>query len=182
MEQNNNSRQTLPRRKCPNCGAVISDYTLTCPECGFTLESESNSSQRVEQQIDALCKKLYDAENSLTGSTNRKIEAINGFSVPVTKEALLLGFTFAKSQYSYSVNTNSLLAEAWKAKMQQFYDLLKVQPGLNDNMIQFVEDNSHFLSDKIRTPVISFPKIILYLTLIALSYICGVLLIQNYLW
>ena len=182
MEQNNNSRQTLPRRKCPNCGAVISDYALTCPECGFALETESNNSRRVEQQIDVLCEELYDAENSITGSTDRKIEAINRFFVPVTKEALLLGFTFAKSQYNYSVNTHSLLVEAWKAKMQQFYDLLKVQPGLNDNMIRFVEDNNHILTNNVRTSVITLPKVLLYLAIIFFSCLFGNLLIKEYLW
>ena len=143
-------QKTSNRRKCPNCGATISDYTLTCPECGYALDSGSKASQRVEDQIDALCQQLYDTENMIVGNVvNRQVDIINSFSVPVTKEALLLGFTFAKAQFRCAVITENGLGHAWKAKMRQFYDLLKAQPGLDDSMIKYVESNADILDEDV---------------------------------
>lgn len=87
-----------------------------CPNCGFALDSESTTSTRVQQQIDAFNKRL------------------------------------------------------------------KVQPGLNDNMIRFVEDNNHILTNNVRTSVITLPKVLLYLAIIFFSCLFGSLLIKEYLW
>lgn len=137
------------RRRCPNCGEVISDYTLVCPNCGFALDSESTTSTRVQQQIDAFNKRLEEVDQvALIRKTGKKLALIHGFTVPMTKEALVLGFTYVKTQFLSAKNTGIATAEAWRAKAMQFHDLLKAQPNLDDQTKRFIEDNEYLFTFK----------------------------------
>ena len=139
------------RRKCPNCGSVLSDYTLTCPQCGYVLDAQSNTSSQVQSYIEEFNKRMIAVEKTeLFGKNQKRIELINGFNVPVTKEALVLGLTYAKAQFMSAKTMDSSLAAAWLGKCQLFMDLLKSQSNLDDATRQFITANEPFLNENVK--------------------------------
>ena len=66
-------------KKCPNCGAVITDVVMKCPECGYVFSSldANGSSQK-------LFEKLNEARSLKT-----KLQIIESFPIPNSKEDLL---------------------------------------------------------------------------------------------
>lgn len=146
-------------RKCPNCGAVVPASSISCPECGFELSEENNAITLAKKEIALLEHKLKEVDDNDIGgnalryllafftyglvllfpkaSTRKKIDVINSFLMPATKEGLLLFFQFSFSQYrSYKGGFNDLnIISAWKAKTHQAMDML-YRYGDSDNSIQ----------------------------------------------
>ena len=156
------------RRKCPNCGSVLSDYTLTCPQCGYVLDAQSNTSSQVQSYIEEFNERMIAVEKTeLFGKNQKRIELINGFNVPVTKEALVLGLTYAKAQFMSAKTMDSPLAAAWLGKCQLFMDLLKSQSNLDDATRQFITANEPFLNENVKKKSkINLGSVMVFLTLL----------------
>ena len=95
------------RKKCPNCGAVISETVFQCPECGYTLQKENKASEDTRKLIDGLKESLLKAAEPLNKTeqwmnplapAQRQANVINTFTLPTTKEGLmqLLDFSYSK--------------------------------------------------------------------------------------
>ena len=91
------------KRRCPNCGAVLSDVGMKCPECGYVFETLSaNLSSR------KLFEELRSAKNN-----EQKIQLIKSFPIPNSKEDLL---EFLLMSRPYLNNSKGPLASAYLIK------------------------------------------------------------------
>lgn len=112
------------KMKCPNCGAIILDTALVCPECGFVLDKENNASLKAREQIEVLQTKLNEISNP-----GKQALLINTFTMPVTKEGLSQFLELAYSNYA-SIGTaekdiqREPIRNAWKGKCLQAYNAL----------------------------------------------------------
>lgn len=175
--------------KCPNCGATISDLVLSCPECGYVFPLESISSKANRDYIAELQKKIKliqsrgpkneEERDEKWGWTiledNKEDEirqAIQSFSVPNTKEALIQAFISCYSYYETNKLQKIFIANAWLAKAREFYRLIKAQPILDDqttellNRYQFIEQEKSGNSQYTLLAGITFVAICAAITLI----------------
>ena len=169
------------RRRCPNCGEVISDYTLVCPQCGYALDSESATSNEVQARIDEFHARLMDVNrNEILRKNGKKLALIHGFSVPMTKEALVLGFSYAKTQFLSAADSGQPTAEAWRTKLLQFHDLLEAQPSLDDRTMKLIEDNEYLFSYKLpEKKYLKFARIALVLAILFTCLIFFLIMIDG---
>lgn len=124
------------RRKCPNCGAVISDNRLTCPECGYVFGKESNTGKEMRDYVKELEAKLQsiDERNDIDFQQKEMMKStiIGTFTVPTTKEALIQLFTYSYGSYVRTKDIEeSILGPAWLGRARNAYLLLKSQPNLD---------------------------------------------------
>jgi predicted RNA-binding Zn-ribbon protein involved in translation (DUF1610 family) len=136
------------RIKCPNCGAIISETSFQCPECGYTLQRENQSSEDARKVIDQLQAALlkaseshYKTEQLLNpyAPVHRQASVINTFTLPTTKEGLLQLLDFAYSNYVSlgTIANEAPLKKAWYGKAVQAMNMLN-RIGKNDSDIQAV--------------------------------------------
>lgn len=132
------------RTRCPNCGAIISDTLLQCPECGYILQKENVASSEAREWIASFQKALLNATNSSSASKrntidsllqseeraihDRKLNVINTFTMPVTKEGLSQMLEFSYSNY-ISTDTSDWMGKdikkAWYGRYTQAYNALQ---------------------------------------------------------
>ena len=166
------------RRKCPNCGATISDYTLTCPECGFVLDTQSNTGVQFQAYVDEFNEQMVAIETKeIFGKLQKKINLINGFTVPVTKEALVLGYNYAKAQHLSAMKTGSPTAAAWYAKCLQFMDMLKSQPHIDEETQRLIDTHNTLFAQKPKNPRTGKQKFFRMLFFVWLAFLLIMLLI-----
>lgn len=133
--------------KCPHCGAPITDTMLACPECGYTLQRESQASIEARISIEQLRNQLLACDSGkdlskseIALSVEKKISLINTFTMPATKEGLMQLLEFAYSNYVSAFNRESdsddgSLKDAWYGKTLQAYNMLS-RLGAQDQEIQ----------------------------------------------
>ena len=134
--------------KCPNCGAVISQTTAICPECGHRI-----TGQAAVSSVQAFSDKLMLLESrrkaagigqifnlSVDPVDNQKLSLITSFPVPNTiadiQEFMFLAIAnidvaLSKNTWSNRKHKNNsdnpkasimrAISDAWVAKMQQTY-------------------------------------------------------------
>ena len=131
--------------KCPNCGEVLKSFVTNCPSCGFELRGtkatrsvrefalklEAIEAQREYEKPSGIFKNTTILEISKTDQ--QKINLIQNFSVPKTKEDILEFMILATS--NIRVDTSSIstvvtasdkaISEAWNSKIKQAYTKAK---------------------------------------------------------
>ena len=139
------------RMKCPNCGEIVSGYSLQCPACGYIFNRESVANSRARDYIKELSSDLIAIEKRLdldpAEKESMKATAINAFSVPNTQVALIQLFSLSYSNYIAEKQiVNSTLAPVWLGKAKSTYLLLKSQSNIDSetkrllNEYSFIED------------------------------------------
>ena len=149
-------------KKCPHCGATLSDFMLKCPECGYVFSEESSVSKRNRNYLSDLHSRLQkvecrtaktkdekEFENILKKNKQKeKINLIKSFSVPNTKEALIQGLLGCYAAYESSRDENSFfdkmtgvvdVSSAWLGKAKEFYYLLQSQPAIDTQTAEVLE-------------------------------------------
>lgn len=103
--------------KCPNCGEVLNSFVTNCPACGYELrninsvESLKDLSYRLSRLNDERQKELL----------------IKNFPIPNTKEDIIEFLIIAKTNLeNNSIDSNKLISEAWKVKLEQVYQKSKM--------------------------------------------------------
>lgn len=138
------------KMKCPNCGAVISETTFMCPECGYTLQKENKASEDARKLIDRFQVSLQEAEKE-TKKTDlldpaapfrRQARVVNALALPTTKEGLMQLLEFSFSNYisiknDYDGMYQKPLKDAWYGKTLQAVSMLD-RIGKNDSSIQAI--------------------------------------------
>ena len=95
--------------KCPNCGEVLSSFTVTCPSCGFELRGANSS-----RSITSFADKLENAK-----SQEQRVSLVRNFPVPNTKEDILEFMIMASSNFDAKLDKTT--SDAWLAKIEQCY-------------------------------------------------------------
>lgn len=142
-------------RKCPACGAMIGAFTTVCPECGHEFVNvEANSTtkklQETLEEIDRNNSSLFGGVTRFfgaDGATMKKVQAIQNFAIPNTKEDLLEFLTLCYSN-SYSKQGDTMsdtkITEAWRNKSVQVLEksklMLKDVPEAQDIMTKLGKD------------------------------------------
>lgn len=117
-------------RTCPNCGANIGSFAAKCPECGHEItDINANSSVKsLQKQLDEIDK---ESRNSAIGSmlsstfgigkaVDRKIQLIENFAIPNTKEDLIEFAMLCESHLSgMTAGADQKVQLAWKKKAKQ---------------------------------------------------------------
>lgn len=104
--------------KCPNCGARISGGHLSCPECGFVFEMETEASYAIRNSVLELREALLSAKTD-----EQKIIIIETFSMPSTQQSLIELMEFAYSNFTTSNgHSSAALSKAWLSKARQAYE------------------------------------------------------------
>lgn len=139
--------------KCPNCGAVISQTTAICPECGMKITGQAavSSVQAFENQFMAL---ESQRKKSILGVINvyapassvdkQELALIKNFPVPNTVDDVLEFMILATSNIDVKLSKKGLIkknsssaplmalempeaiSNAWVAKMQQVYQKAEI--------------------------------------------------------
>ena len=137
--------------KCPNCGEVLNSFVINCPSCGFELRGAkaTGAVREFALKLEAIeAKREYEkpkgifsaAQNqiNISKTDEQKINLIQNFSVPNTKEDMLEFMILATSNIntrSYdSTNTNitkgeKAITDAWNSKIRQVYEKAKRSYG-----------------------------------------------------
>lgn len=118
--------------KCPNCGEVLSSFMTTCPTCGYEIRGV-DASGIVKEFADKLSKLEESKQTTKKGRRRReidkqKIDLIQNFLIPTTKEDVLEFLSLALGNIDSSVLTRShsstieyAISQAWLAKLEQAY-------------------------------------------------------------
>jgi hypothetical protein len=147
-------------KKCPNCGATITESILTCPECGYDFSMQSETSEEFQKRIEQLKIDLIRADEEYIKETeslpwysplkiekekyciNKKANIIKSFNIPITKEGLMQLLDYTYSNYYATINEDDYYSEkdkiihkAWESKYMQTYNMLK-RHALSDTQVQ----------------------------------------------
>lgn len=168
------------RRKCPNCGAIINDSALVCPECGYVLQQENKASSDARALIDKLQEKLTAAANSTSTISSlfgrdeeRQASIVNTFSMPTTKEGLILFLEFAYSNYIAAENTNTL-RQAWYGKTMQAYNSLARLGSTDPETMALLEKYSSLISKQKKKQLKVWLYLAAFIAFVALIIILGI--------
>ncbi len=115
MQESNNTEKFGNIRKCPYCGAPISGVTAKCPECGHEFSNISANST-IQNLTESLAQ--IDRRGSSADAVKRKIQIIQNFPVPNTKEDIIEILTICRSNME-SKAENPQLKQAWRTKALQ---------------------------------------------------------------
>ena len=137
-------------RKCPNCGAVIGSFQMTCPECGFEFVNIGlnkyvvNFSAGLKEAIANVhvSSSLFDMFDSNGMQEERKHNRavsqaerrfVSNYPLPQTKEDCVEMLNYMIPKTTLSGSTGATLA--WRRKMEAILKKLEVE-GLGNNSIQ----------------------------------------------
>lgn len=169
--------QDTKLRKCPRCGAIVPAMEMKCPECGFSMEREADSSAFIRDYISELQReftKIDSRGGDYYVKMNKKMTAIKGFTVPLTKQAQLMAFNFANSRYLSMCGrelceTEKAEKAAWLSKAKEFYSNIASMEN-NDSMTeQWLEKNKEILTIKGRKKL-SFGSILIIVAVFVAVY------------
>ena len=150
--------------KCPNCGGVIGETTVICPECGIRITGRAavNSVQAFKDQLMGI---EAGRKKSLLGPLNmfaaadpvdkKKLALIQNFPIPNTVDDILefmmlaianIDVSLSKKTWTNSSQSMQVLAvempktisDAWVAKMQQTYQKAEIMFP-NDPIFQGIQ-------------------------------------------
>lgn len=133
--------------KCPNCGAVISQTTAVCPECGMRITGQAavSSVQTFQNQLMALESKrkksmlgMFNVYAGVDPVDKQKVALIQNFPIPNTVDDILEFMFLAVSNIDVKLSKKSwgnsssgmqvlaiempkVISDAWVGKMQQVY-------------------------------------------------------------
>ena len=177
------------RRKCPNCGVIITDSTLVCPECGYVLQQEDKASIEARASIDKLQEKLaaVATPKSVISSWidpvsqyRAQASVVSAFTMPITKEGLTSFLEFAYSNY-ISVGRGVLdmyskpLKNAWYSKTVQAYNSLARLGGDDPETKALLEKYSPLISSE-KKKLSPYAKVMLVsITLLFLLFLCFII-------
>lgn len=169
-------RQQIARMKCPNCGAVIPDTSFYCPECGYALQQESDASLDIRTNFAQLTINLMEAP-----SINEKLDIINGFTMPMTKEGLsqFLEYSFTNyiSKGDIDINAEDALKKAWYGKTMQAYNSLLRIGGSDPNIKALLEHYSKLIEKEKKSDINEF-----WLCVLAILMIVGTICFFEFLF
>ena len=140
--------------KCPNCGEVLSSFTVNCPVCGYELRGldstysikslqskiEQLEAQRTNQKGPSLIKQMF-GYNKLEKVDSQIVSLIKNYTIPNTKEDILEFLILAssnidfkvygleKQQYQMNNPAQLEISDAWIAKFEQAYQKAKILFG-----------------------------------------------------
>ncbi len=148
-------------RKCPYCGAILTEGALVCPECGHELTEESKTSVIVkdnikifQQQYDNLDKEIKQKEGEDDIIWEKRLKEakallIINYSIPQTKEVLLQWFEFVISKYmSTAWMQNPEEKEAWRGKARQVLSMLQRHTDTDKDLKSTVDYYTKLLEDE----------------------------------
>lgn len=152
--------------KCPNCGGVIGETTVICPECGMRITGRAavSSVQAFQEQLMAIemtrkKSKFMDVYSQSANPTDtQKLSLIRSFPIPNTiddiQEFMLLAVANIDAKLSKNTaggkinsfmnsgNVNltmqKTLSDAWVSKMQQAYQKAELMFP-NDSAFQHIQ-------------------------------------------
>jgi hypothetical protein len=102
--------------KCPNCGAQVNRLQVKCPECGF-LFSDVEANATSASLLDKLEQIDMDCMNNPKMAVSRKLQVIQNFPIPNTREDLLEMMTLCHANVAKT--SDKELANAWAVKTTQ---------------------------------------------------------------
>lgn len=147
--------------KCPNCGETLRSFVRNCPTCGFELRGvkatnavrefalklEAIESRREYEKPRGIFSKAANADR-ISKADEQKINLIQSFSVPNTKEDMLEFMILATSNLDSSLygqtDTNNdkarkAIADAWLSKIKQVYAKAKSSYGNDEDFARIEE-------------------------------------------
>lgn len=174
-------------RKCPYCGAILTEGAIVCPECGHELTEESKTSVIVKDNIkifqlqyDNLDKEIVEGDEVNIRSIRldkARANYINNFSFPNTKEGLLQSFEFVISKYmSTPFLQNPNEKEAWRGKARQVLSMLQRHTDTDKDLKSTVDYYTKLLEDEEKkTSSFKFWFYAIFLVMIILAALAAVL-------
>ena len=185
--QKSENSTRIKMRKCPNCGAIVPASAVKCPECGMVMESEADSSsqnrdyiaeiQREFKRIESRKRRKDEDEFDIDDNRHQeKMNVIRSFSVPLTKEAQIMAFNYAKARFD-AVNSrdgsgySEEESKAWLAKAQEFYNNVAAMSNLDASGQQWLKTNEGILHTKAKTSTLGWIAIGCLLPLIVFGAI-----------
>lgn len=112
--------------KCPQCGEVLSSFSINCPSCGFELRGVKSANS-----IQEFTSKLENAKTE-----EQRVLLIRNFPIPNTKEDIL--------EFMILASTNIIgehqktISDAWTAKFEQSFKKAQLVFS-NDNDFSKIE-------------------------------------------
>lgn len=177
-------------KRCPHCGATLSDFVLQCPECGYVFSDESQISERNRNYLADLHSQLQKIETRAPKNKDERewdhilrehkdneiLALIHAFSVPNTKEALIQGLLgcFAASEGSANGGMfgKGNIKQAWLGKAKEFYLLLQSQPVIDSQTSEILKKYEPLISSADK----KFNKERKHIRLITIIVIIGIVL------
>ena len=137
--------EKLKKKKCPNCGAIVGEMELKCPECGYTFQNESEATMGIRDIIKETERKFQLATND-----DLKISIISSFSVPYTSNALIQAYEYAYGRYVQTQTSNNInYASAWLGKCKELYNLIRSQSTIDEVTQRWIDNHKDILEENI---------------------------------
>lgn len=129
--------------KCPNCGCVIGNNTMLCPDCGMKINREVayGSIQTFYDRLMEIESKRKPKKNSMFVQIDpvdeQKLAFIRSYPIPNSIEDIVEFFTLAANNINVLISKNSFwnkiddpsiekqISDAWVVKMQNLYKKAK---------------------------------------------------------
>lgn len=129
---------------CPACGEVVGKNETKCPACGFEIRDASEGSiALLSEKLDKIeamrpRKNKDDGEDEISATDKRKINLIQTWPIPNTKEDLYEFMSMASgnatsSRGSFTSATDTALMSAWLSKFEQSYAKAERLFGADDD-------------------------------------------------
>lgn len=138
--------------KCPNCGELLSAFSVICPACGYELRGGKASNS-----VREFAARLADIQ-----SDTQKVILIQSFPIPNSKEDILEFMILAATCFDVGENLtgNGIkkdVSDAWLAKVEQSYQKAKLlfADDADFSKMQNVYDQTYH---KIKASVITMNK------------------------
>lgn len=119
-------------KKCPACGAIISNYQATCPECGYEFSDvKANlSSRKLAAKLEEVRKRQKSSNSIVQGmlsslsvdnASKEQSQIIETFPVPNTKADLLEFITSLQARAYFDISGTPSAADMGERRIQQAY-------------------------------------------------------------
>lgn len=129
---------------CPACGEVVGKNETKCPACGFEIRDASEGSiALLSEKLDKIeamrpRKNKDDEEDEISATDKRKINLIQTWPIPNTKEDLYEFMSMASGNATSSCGffmsaTDTALMSAWLSKFEQSYAKAERLFGADDD-------------------------------------------------
>ncbi len=182
----------LKSKRCPQCGAIVDDMALKCPDCGYAFKDESDANLAVRKIIEETERKIEEARNSdrdiirdklmkgrekddevwdyeIDDEVEKRVRAaVAAFKVPYTQNALIQAYEYAYGQFEQNKLTDTMIAPAWLGKSKELYGLIRSQPNKDVETKAWLEAHAEVLKAS------TFPK---WAIAILIAFFIGIILI-----
>lgn len=172
-------------RKCPACGAMVESFMAKCPECGyeFTNVEGNNTVQKLLKSLDEIDREgnsgLFSGISKMYGNdkvTMRKVQLIQNFPIPNTREDILEMLTLCQGNCNYNSDASQSdikVTEAWRSKTKQIIAKARILLKDDPNIQPLILDSEKALkkwSPQKKTQIIA---VIILVALIVLLTLLG---------